>query len=106
MRFVWVLILLIVLPAQGIAGSVDDFARLSNQRDGLKAGDCKRYGGEFFPLSEKNLDALLQGQKVGGYNNVRQIENHIYIVYSYAEPGSILNSLIGNVSRVMSMCRF
>ena len=88
------------------ANDINEFARLSNIKDGLERGDCERYGGSRSGMPKNPMQTLeAKGIRLGGYNNVRRYQGDIYVVYSVAKK-SLLGSIVGNSERQVTICKF
>ena len=89
-----------------LASDINEFARLSNIKDALKAGDCQRYGGTNKGIPQNPIQTLEKyGESLGGYRNVRRYNGDIYIVYSAPKSG-FMNYLAGGIVREIVICKF
>lgn len=88
--------------------NVDRFVQLSNVKDALEYGDCEKFGGYSVRGSEyQSVIDKTAGSRTYLRNNAKIYRGFLYVGWTFANPESkTLNALIGNVSRVVGICRF
>ena len=84
------------------AGDVNDFLRMSQNKDALKKEDCVKHGGN---LAGIKLKKLKSGQQSKKYNNLVKFEDYFYIVFSYRSKSNWKDIILGP-EYTAQVCKF